>query len=270
MNELCRRFVLIIAILCFNFAVSAQNGGSFVTVSYQKGTLKDVLDDISSQTGFLFVYNSSQVDDKVTLDIKVKHKDLEQVLTKISEILDFQYIITEKQIILKPRRTEVRTKEGDNSKLPVISGYVRDFKTKEVLIGATISVEGKNIGTATNAYGYYSLPLSRGEYTFIYSYLGYKREYVKVVLSGSVDINKELEETENTIEAISISGGGNNAGPKESLGKSGSSINVKCFAQYSGLVLGGDLAGILATDHGITRLSDGSAFYSVRGGGKDQ
>ena len=99
MNELCRRFVLIIAILCFNFAVSAQNGGSFVTVSYQKDTLKDVLDDISSQTGFLFVYNSSQVDDKVTLDIKVKHKDLEQVLTKISEILDFQYIITEKQII---------------------------------------------------------------------------------------------------------------------------------------------------------------------------
>ncbi len=270
MNEICRRFVLIIAILCFNFAVSAQNGGNFVSISYQNGTLKDILDDITSQTGFLFVYNSSQVDDKATLDIKVKNKDLKQVLTKISEILDFQYIITEKQIILKPRRTEVRAKESDNSKLPVISGYVRDFKTKEVLIGATISVEGKNIGTATNAYGYYALPLSRGEYTFIYSYLGYKREYVKVVLSGSVDINKELEETENTIEAISISSTGNNAGPKESLSKSGSNINVKCFAQYSGLVLGGDLAGILATDHGITRLSDGSAFYSVRGGGKDQ
>ena len=272
MIECCRRFICVFCLLIFPFILSAQNGGndSLVSISYQKGALKDILKDISSQTGFHFVYNSNSVDDEVKLDVKIKNKNIEYVLLKISEILDFQYIILEKQIILKPRRSVVKTKEDNTSKLLVISGYIRDLKSQEALIGATISVEGKNIGTVTNDYGYYSLSLKRGDYTIVISYLGYKREYVKLALSGSIVVNKSLEYIETAHEAVSISGTGSSFNAKESLNKSGGSINVKSFSQYSGLVLGGDLVGILATDKGITRLSDGSAFYCVRGGGKDQ
>lgn len=270
MTEFRRFLVPVILALLFPLALSAQESGSLVSISYQKGSLKEILSDISFQTGFLFVYNSNLVDDQVKLSVKIKNGGLEQVLDKISQILDFQYIIFEKQIILKSRRTEIKVEEDGNSKLPVITGYVRDLKTQEALIGASISVDGNGIGTVTNAYGYYSLPLKRGEYTLVYSYLGYKREYLKISLAGSISVNKDLEDVETTLDAVSISEAGSQTSAKETLVKSGSRIDVRCFSQYSGLVLGGDLVGILATDHGITRLSDGSAFYCVRGGGKDQ
>ncbi|MBR4265194.1 MAG: carboxypeptidase-like regulatory domain-containing protein [Bacteroidales bacterium] len=264
-------FVLLLLILILPFKAMAQNGDNLnlIDLSYKKETLKTILDDISLQSGLHFVYNTEQINDQIKIDIRVHKKDVDYVMNKISEILDFTYIKIEKQIILKPRKEEISTPK-DNFKTLTVSGYVRDEKSHEVLIGATVSIEGKNVGTSTNAYGYYTLPLKRGVYTLVFSYLGYKREYVSINLDGNVKIDKYLENTETYHEAISIHGEDKNTDVKETLTRSTSSINVKDFSQYSGLVLGSDLVGILATDHGITRLSDGSAFYSVRGGGKDQ
>ena len=261
---------VLLIILPLNILAQENDDRIFITLSYQKQTLKTVLDDISSQSGVLFVYNSGQINDNVKIDIKAKRKNLNDVLSQISDILDFTFVRCEKQIIIKPRKTEVSSTEDSKTKNAVISGYIRDVKTQEFLIGATISVEGHALGTATNAYGYYSLPLMKGEYTLIFSYLGYKREYVKINLTGSVSINKALEMIETPLDAVSISSESFYAGAKESLNSPGSSITVKDFMEYSGLVLSGDLVGILATDHGITRVADGSAFYCARGGCKDQ
>jgi hypothetical protein len=47
-----------------------------------------------------------------------------------------------------------------------ISGIISDAETGETMIGATISVkELPATGTITNAYGYYSLTIPKGEYT---------------------------------------------------------------------------------------------------------
>jgi len=47
-----------------------------------------------------------------------------------------------------------------------ISGHVKDSKTGEAMIGATIMLEElPQIGTASNAYGFYSLTVSEGTYT---------------------------------------------------------------------------------------------------------
>ena len=55
-----------------------------------------------------------------------------------------------------------------------ISGYVKDSRTGEVLIGATISIPGGVEGTITNNYGFYSLTLRREVEELFCSYVGYR------------------------------------------------------------------------------------------------
>lgn len=77
--------------------------------------------------------------------------------------------------------------QGQN---PTLSGYIRDAKTGETLIGATVSVKEKpGTGAATNAYGYYALSLPAGTYTFLYAYLGYETAEQKVVLKEAQKLN---------------------------------------------------------------------------------
>ena len=72
-----------------------------------------------------------------------------------------------------------------------ISGYVKSAETGEGLIGSTIYVEELKTGTATNAYGFYSLTLPKGNYTVRYSYIGY--ENVSVPSELITDNTKDIE-----------------------------------------------------------------------------
>ncbi|MCR5455874.1 MAG: carboxypeptidase-like regulatory domain-containing protein [Bacteroidales bacterium] len=241
-----------------------------INITCHKKTLRHVLDQITNQSGVLFVYNADLIDDQSIIDIKIRNTAINTALDQITDLLGLEYTRIEKQIILKPRQKNISTTDSyDNSRTISINGYVRDHDTHEPLIGATISVEGQPLGTVSNGIGYYTLTLRKGEYTLIYSYLGYRREYVKTNPTSNLTINQELESTEQQVEAVAITYSKTQPTTKHLLNRS-SSLNVTDFYKYSGLVFGGDLVGILATDHGITRLSDGSAFYSVRGGYKDQ
>ncbi len=252
-------------------SVKAQTGGNatLIDISYYNSPLRVILDDISAQSGLLFVYNAEQINDQRTLDIRIRQKDLANVMDQLSNKLGFNYVIIDKQIILKARKSEHVTADNAASASATISGYILDSKTKEPLIGAIVSVENEPTGTTTNAVGYYSLTLEKGSYTLVYAYLGYQREYLPVVHNGDDVINMNLSPTDLQLEAITITGQQHGLNASDLLHRS-STLNVEDFAKYSGLVLGGDVVGILSTDHGITRISDCSAFYSVHGGFKDQ
>src|SRR4051812_30842605 len=65
-----------------------------------------------------------------------------------------------------------------------ISGTVRDEKTGETLIAATITVrELPTVGAVTNEYGFYSLSLPSGVYTLRISYTGYQA--LEATVNGS-------------------------------------------------------------------------------------
>ena len=56
----------------------------------------------------------------------------------------------------------------------IVSGTIEDRSTGEKLIGATVRIkELTNSGTTTNTYGFYSIALPAGNFTLVYSYIGY-------------------------------------------------------------------------------------------------
>lgn len=64
----------------------------------------------------------------------------------------------------------------------VIKGRVVDSQSKEVLIGATVSVEGTSVGCATDAEGYFELEVEEsGTVILVFRCVGYS-EVKKVLL----------------------------------------------------------------------------------------
>ena len=73
-----------------------------------------------------------------------------------------------------------------------VSGYIRDAKSGETLIGVTVFVRGTNTGTLTNEYGFYSLTLPGGDYDLGVSYVGFQTLVKQISLTANQKLDVEL------------------------------------------------------------------------------
>lgn len=89
-----------------------------------------------------------------------------------------------------------------------LTGYVKDSKTQEPLIGVTVKIDSINKGAATNASGYYVIKnIEPGNYTVTASYIGYKAvsQYDVRISSGNVrELNFALEEKTREMDEVKV------------------------------------------------------------------
>lgn len=71
-----------------------------------------------------------------------------------------------------------------------VSGYITDLQTGETLIGAGV-IEGAK-GAVTNAYGFYTLTLPKGQHILTFSYVGYAEQTVELNLQKDTTVNIPL------------------------------------------------------------------------------
>ncbi len=150
-----------------------------------------------------------------------------------------------------------------------ISGYVKDSLSGETLIGATVSVLGESKGISSNQYGFYSITLTEGTYTFICSYVGYVTQIKKIDLHGDVQFNFEIAPKITTEQAVIISSKKRDANVKNAqMGKIDLSENqIKSIPAFLGEV---DILKTIQLLPGIQSSGEGSSGLYVRGGGADQ
>jgi hypothetical protein len=89
-----------------------------------------------------------------------------------------------------------------------ISGYVKDAKTEEPLIGATVRIENTEKGAVTDINGYYSIQnVTPQTYTVVASFVGYadNKKYNVVVKTGGIpNVNFKLEEEVEQLEGVTV------------------------------------------------------------------
>ncbi len=80
--------------------------------------------------------------------------------------------------------------------LGTLRGKITDAKTGEAMPGANVVVVGKNIGTAANLKGEYSLKLAAGKYKIRASFVGYKTKFltIKIRSGQTLIVNFALQE----------------------------------------------------------------------------
>ncbi len=150
-----------------------------------------------------------------------------------------------------------------------VNGIVKDSLSGETLIGVSIKFSGTTqIGTSTNAYGFFSYKLSPGDYDLILSYIGYRT--VKRRLSIHSDSRIDIDMVpENALEEIVISAEKRNdnvVNAQMGLAR----INLNEIRNVPVLFGERDVLKTLQLLPGIKSAGEGNSGFYVRGGSTDQ
>jgi hypothetical protein len=149
-----------------------------------------------------------------------------------------------------------------------ISGYIKDKSNGEELIGATVIVTELGRGTVTNAYGFYSITLNPGTYSFKFTFIGYNTVERKLNLTGSITQNIELEEESTLLNEVVISREKPNANITRSE-MSVARLDIKNIQRIPALMGEVDVIKAIQLLPGVQSVAEGSSGFSVRGGATD-
>jgi len=154
--------------------------------------------------------------------------------------------------------------------LITVSGYIRDAKTGEDLIGATVSIkELSGKGTGTNAYGYYSLTLPAGQYQITAQYMGYEPQIQQVDLTTHVKFDFLLTAQDNALgEVVVTSQRKNDNITKLEMGVQ--KLDTKDIKNIPVLFGEKDVLKTIQLLPGIKSAGEGNSGFNVRGGAVDQ
>jgi len=157
----------------------------------------------------------------------------------------------------------------DGVKRYTVSGSIMDLATGEELLGATVYVKEIETGTATNLYGFYSISLPEGSYSFVYSYIGYTSIEKSINLTQNITIDIELALGQEMLDEVIITSerlGQNLKAPEMSTFKM-DARTIKSIPAFMGEV---DVIKAIQLLPGVQAASEGSSGFSVRGGSPDQ
>lgn len=150
-----------------------------------------------------------------------------------------------------------------------LSGYVKDASNGEALIGVSIFSENPRVGTVTNAYGFYSLSVPVGNYSFKISYLGYATEIKTIELLKNTTLNVNLKEESAQLNEVVVSGRklDDNLTKTEMSVAELSGKEIQKIPQFLGEV---DVIRTLILLPGVSTVGEGANGFNVRGGNVDQ
>jgi hypothetical protein len=149
-----------------------------------------------------------------------------------------------------------------------LSGKITDAATGETIIGANIIPDGMPRGTSTNAYGFYSLPLSAGPQTIQISFIGYETARFNLEMNGSAVRNIELPPVVVAFEEATVVGDKSNRTESTDLGLE--SVDVEQIKALPALLGEVDVLKVLQFLPGVSSAGEGNSGFYVRGGGPDQ
>jgi hypothetical protein len=173
------------------------------------------------------------------------------------------------QNLLEHKLFEIGNKADAQLKGPAtIAGFIKDYTTGELIVGASVLVEKTTIGTSTDQYGYYSISLPRGRCVLDIQNIGMKDTRRQIILYGDGKLNIELQSTVITLRKVVISGQkiSNVKGTQMGFQK----LDIKSVKQVPVVFGEADVLKVITTLPGVKTVGEASTGLNVRGGAADQ
>ncbi|XLS28548.1 TonB-dependent receptor [Flavobacteriaceae bacterium M23B6Z8] len=150
-----------------------------------------------------------------------------------------------------------------------LSGVISEAMSNESMIGVNIIIPELRTGVTTNEYGFYSITLPAGSYTFEISAIGFKTIVQEINLDQDKKINFSLEEAVEELEEVVLT----EKSEKLDIRKPQMSVNILSTSTIKNIpvVLGeADVIKSLLLLPGVTNAGEGASGFNVRGGAVDQ
>ncbi len=150
-----------------------------------------------------------------------------------------------------------------------VSGTVRDKKSGETLIGASVILLGqKGTGALTNSYGFYSLTAPDGNYSLVISFSGFANDTVRFSLTNNITRSVALASENARLEEVIVT-----ARRNDNITRTLPGVQKLSMEEIKNVpVLFGerDVLKTIQLLPGIKSGGEGQAGFFVRGGSADQ
>ncbi len=246
-------FLLVISTL--NVLANKTYSQNRISLKMEKTTVKEILLEIESQSGYNFMYSRNIIDVKRKVSIDINNEDIDNVLKSLFKGTDISYTISDRIILLTRK---------DGSSLQediIIKGTVTDAKGLP-LPGVTILVNGTPRGVITDTDGTYTIEAGKDD-KLVFSFIGMETQVIEVGNRTKIDVVL-LSKTEE-LEDVTVVAFGKQK--KESVLASISTINVdelKVPSSNLTTAFAGRVAGLISYQQSGEPGNDDASFF-IRG-----
>ncbi|WP_243749183.1 TonB-dependent receptor [Mucilaginibacter agri] len=149
-----------------------------------------------------------------------------------------------------------------------LAGYIRDIKTGEPVVGASVTLLNSKNGIATNQFGYFSLSLPRGRNVINIKALGMRDTRRQVTMYSDGNLNIEVQEQVTTLKEVKVSA--DKVANVRSVELGATRLDIKSIKQVPAVFGEADVLRVVLTLPGVTSVGEATTGFNVRGGAADQ
>lgn len=228
-----------------------------LNLKIQNGTVKDVIEEIESQTDYSFMYDNNVLDVNRKVSVDAKNSSVSEILDQIVSGQNLKYELVNRYIVISAEGRSTMQQSVS------VSGTIKNEKG-EALPGVTIVVKGTTTGTVTDVDGKYSLKNVPSDATLVFSFIGMKAQ--EVAVAGKSQINLVMQEESIGLNEVVAIGYGTMK--KSDLTGAVSSVNSDDFNKGSQMttqqLIQGKISGVNISQN--SGKPGGSNTVRVRGG----
>ncbi|ALJ01515.1 TonB-dependent receptor [Rufibacter tibetensis] len=149
-----------------------------------------------------------------------------------------------------------------------LAGHLRDAKSGEPIIGATVYIQSPLLATTSDQYGYFSLTLPVGERELLIRGIGIKNSRRRIGLYADGKLDIEIEEDVRSLKEVLVEAekDRNVAGMQMGMER----LDIRTIKQVPTAFGETDILRVVLTLPGVKSVGEGSTGMNVRGGSTDQ
>jgi hypothetical protein len=288
-------------------AAQAQEINQRITGEFTNLRFNEFVDAIERQSDYRFFFDVSRLD-SVIVNLQATRKPLNEILHQVLKDTDLTFSIDKNNYVYINTRSPIitelpthffskdlnagETADVDNSRFAeaekiktekvmvigtrgtntrataTLAGFIRNSKSGESLIGATIMIEKPVIGSITDGNGYYSITLPKGSHQLKINNLGMKSIERSVIIHSDGRLNIDMDEDILPLKEVIVEAKRDESvmGLQMGLEK----FDFKAMKQLP-IALGEvDVIKSMLTLPGVQTVGEGTVGFNVRGGATDQ
>lgn len=195
-------FLILLCALLASSGLYAQHVS--VSLKLENATVYEALNEISKQSGYLFIFRDDEVVQEKKITISVENAGLEEALHLVLKNTGLEYELMENYIVLRsvPKIQRSLTQLFQQTEKHRITGRVIADADNLPLSGVHVYVKGTTTGTTTDLDGGFELNVPKSASVLVFSLMGMKT--VEVPINGKSEINIRLEEDQIGLDELIV------------------------------------------------------------------
>ena len=183
--------------------VSAGSYAQKITLSEKNTPIKQVLDKIRDQSGYDFLFTTTNLRNAKPVTIQVSNADLKAVLEQVFEGQPFDYSVAKNSVVVSKKEPSFLDKLKSVFSAVDVRGRVVDENGKP-MAGVSVKLKGTSArSTSSNEQGFFNLSVPDNA-VLVFSYVG----YITREITASATMAVVMQQSQNKLDEMVVIGYG--------------------------------------------------------------